>query len=161
MAQIKKKYDFKSVGELQTSFLEQVNNTKIEQPVGLLTPLSFESSGASMFRMSTKLEDQIRDNLRNLLNTNHGERLLLSDFGANLKDLAYDFSSEDIIQEALVRISSAVSKFMPFVSLESFEPSVVKSSDGTSILNKIRISYSVPATGATNQIVEIAIVVKS
>ena len=161
MAQIKKTYDFSSVGELQTSFLEQANNTAVELPIGILTPLSFDATSASMFRMSTALEVQIQDNLRNLLSTNHGERLLLQDFGANLGELAFDFSSEDIIQEALIRISTAVSKFMPFVSLQSFEPSVVKSNDGSSILNKIKIFYSVPAVAATNQVVEIAIVVKS
>ena len=50
---------------------------------------------------------------------------------------------------------------MPFVSLESFEPKVVKSNDGSSILNKIKIFYSVPAVAANNQVVEISIVVKS
>ena len=72
-----------------------------------------------------------------------------------------DFSSEDIIQEALIRISTAVSKYMPFLSLESFEPKVVKSNDGSSILNKIKVFYSVPAVAATDQVVEISIVVKS
>ena len=161
MAQIKKTYDFKSVGELQTSILDQTSNTKVELPIGLLTPLSFDSTGNSVFRMSSKLEDTIRDNLRNLLSTNHGERLLLQDFGANLGELAFDFSSEDVIQEALIRITKAVSKYMPFVSLESFEPKVVKSNDGSSILNKIKIFYSVPAVAANNQVVEISIVVKS
>lgn len=161
MAQIKKTYDFKSVGELQTTFLDQASNTKVELPIGLLTPLSFDSVGVSTFKMSTKIEDQIRDNLRNLLSTNHGERLLLQDFGANLRELAYDFSSEDIVQEALIRISTAVSKFMPFVQLDSFEPTVIKSNDGSSILNKLKVFYSIPAAAVNNQVVEISIVVKS
>jgi phage baseplate assembly protein W len=111
--------------------------------------------------MSVDLEDQIRDNLRNLVSTNHGERLMLNDFGANLKELAYDLTSEDVVSEALIRISTAVSKYMPFVELETLEPTVIRSEDGNSVLNKIKIGYSVPAVGAIDQVVEAVIVVTS
>ena len=65
------------------------------------------------------------------------------------------------MQEALIRISTAVSKFMPFVQLDSFEPTVIKSNDGSSILNKLKVFYSIPAAAVNNQVVEISIVVKS
>ena len=114
-----------------------------------------------MFKMSVDLEDQIRDNLRNLISTNHGERLMLNDFGANLKELAYDLTSEDVISEALSRISIAVSKYMPFVELENLEVDIVRSDDGDSVLNKIKITYSVPSINIFEQCVEAVIVVTS
>ena len=161
MAQSKKSYSFKSVGQTQTSVDSQLNESIVKSPIGILTPVSFNQSGGSLFNMSINLEDQIQDNLRNLLSTNHGERLLLGDFGANLKELAYDLTSEDVISEALIRISTAVNKYMPFVTLETFTPTVVKSADNSSIINKIRVGYSVPATGTANQAVEVSIVVTS
>lgn len=161
MAQVKKTYDFKSVGQLQSKFQQQQEDTVSKLPIGILTPVSFDQIGGSMFEMSVDLEDQIRDNLRNLVSTNHGERLMLNDFGANLKELAYDLTSEDVVSEALIRISTAVSKYMPFVELETLEPTVIRSEDGNSVLNKIKIGYSVPAVGAIDQVVEAVIVVTS
>ena len=161
MAQVKKTYDFKSVGQLQSKFQQQQEDTVVKLPIGILTPVSFDQTGGSMFKMSVDLEDQIRDNLRNLVSTNHGERLMLNDFGANLKELAYDLTSEDVVSEALIRISTAVSKYMPFVELETLEPTVIRSEDGNSVLNKIKIGYSVPAVGAIDQVVEAVIVVTS
>jgi phage baseplate assembly protein W len=161
MAQAKKTYDFKSVGQLQSKYQNQITDTTPKNPIGILTPVSFDQTGGSLFRMSTELEDQVRDNLRNLLSTNHGERLMLNDFGANLKELAYDLTSEDVISEALIRINQAVSKFMPFVTLETFESEVIRNDDESSALAKIRVGYSVPAAGAINQQVEVAIVVTS
>jgi hypothetical protein len=80
-----------------------------------------------------------------------------TDFGANLKELAYEFTSEDVIGEALFRISKAVSKFMPFVSLDTFEVSTNTEDD--IIVNDILVGYSIPSIGAINQKVQISIVV--
>jgi len=156
MAQVKKTYDFKSVGTLLSTHQNNEAQTVPGVPIGILTPVSFDSSSSSMFLMSTSLVEQVRDNMKNLLSTNHGERLLLTDFGANLKELAFDFTSEDIISEALVRISTAVAKFMPFVTLDTF--SVSSDTEGSAIVSTITVVYSIPAINATNQKVEISIV---
>ena len=161
MAQSKKSYSFKSVGQLQSSVDSQLAESVVKSPIGILTPVSFNQTGGSLFNMSMNLEVQVQDNLRNLLSANHGERLLLGDFGANLKPLAYDLTSEDAISEALIRISTAVAKYMPFVSLNTFEPTVIKGPDDSSIINRIKVGYSVPAAGVSNQAVEVSIVVTS
>ena len=161
MAQAKKTYDFKSVGKLQSKFDQEQQEFVAQTPIGILTPVSFNSYGGSLFQMSHSLEDQIRDNLKNLLSTNHGERMMLTDFGANLKELAYELTSEDVISEAIFRISTAVGKYMPFVSLETLEPSTSAGEDGVSIISTIRVGYSVPIAGAKNQFVEVSMVVTS
>jgi|LWDU01.1.fsa_nt_gi phage baseplate assembly protein W len=157
MAQVKKTYDFNSVGMLQSTFQTNKVQTTPNVPIGILTPISFDKVSSSMFLMSDSLAEQVRDNMRNLLNTNHGERLMQTDFGANLKELAYEFTSEDVIGEALFRISKAVSKFMPFVSLDTFEVSTNTEDD--IIVNDILVGYSIPSIGAINQKVQISIVV--
>jgi|TARA_R110002074_G_scaffold34737_1_gene95206 phage baseplate assembly protein W len=157
MAQVKKTYDFKSVGNLKSKIQTMEQDTAVSLPIGILTPISFEQDDASMFKMSKSLSDQVRDNMKNLLSTNHGERLILTDYGANLKELSYDLTSEDIITEALTRISAAVTKFLPYVALETFEPSTV--TDGDVIVNTIRVGYSIPSLSVNNQIVEVSIVV--
>ncbi len=160
MAQFKKTFDFKSVGQLASTFQTEQLNTAVSSPVGILTPVSFDSENGSMFNMSTDIADQIRDNLKNLISTNRGERLLLEDFGADLKPLAYDFTSENVLSEALQRIALAVGKFMPFVDLTTFEVSVDPGIGDTTV-NTIRISYSVPSLQIDGQVVEVSIVVAS
>tara|TARA_R100000008_G_scaffold18986_1_gene9733 strand:+ start:1826 stop:2305 length:480 start_codon:yes stop_codon:yes gene_type:complete len=157
MAQAKKIYDFKSVGNLQSKVQTMKEDTAVSLPIGILTPISFEQDEESMFKMSKRLVDQVRDNMKNLLSTNHGERLMLTDYGANLKELSYDMTSNDVIEEALARISAAVTKYLPYVSLETFETSATP--EGDVIVNTIKVGYSIPSINATNQIVEVSIVV--
>ncbi len=160
MAQFKKTYDFKSVGQLDSNFQTQVENTVASSPVGILTPVSFDMTNGSMFAMSTDVADQIRDNLKNLLSTNRGERLLLEDFGANLRELAYDFTSEDVLSEAVNRIAFAVAKYMPFIELGTFEASV-DAGPADTVVNTIKVIYSVPTLNISEQVAEVSIVVAS
>lgn len=159
MPQVRKTYDFKSVGQLDTSYQQsQVNVEKI-RPIGILTPVRFGERSGTLFEMSYSVTDQIRDNLRNLLATNAGERLSIPDFGANLRPLALELTAENIDAEAGRRISRAVSKYMPFVELDTFEPRVEKSEDGNVIRSIIRVNYSIPTLGVSNQAVEAVILV--
>lgn len=157
MAQVRKIYDFKSVGQTQAAYDENVDDTAVVVPIGILTPVSFADGKNSMFAMSYSLEDQIRDNLRNLLATNAGERLMMEDLGANLLGLAFDLTAEDTDIEAARRISASVEKYMPYVALEDFEPSIEKSDDDNVIHSQIRITYSVPTLGLANQVVSVTI----
>lgn len=159
MPQTRKIYDFKSVGQLQTVYENNVVDVAIKNPIGIRTPVSYTSTGNSMFNMSYDLGVQIRDNLRNLIATNHGERLMLGDLGANLLPLALEMTSEDIDNEAVRRISAVVDKYMPFVVLETFEPRVDKSEDENVIRSVVRVIYSVPDLALTNQAVEAVVLV--
>lgn len=147
---------FKSVGKTREQTLaEAVNSTVV--PIGIKTPL--RSGDDSVFAMHTSLIDQIHDNLRNLLLTNHGERLGLYDYGANLRPLATEFVNQDDFDAAAVeRISTAVSRWMPFVSLDNFL-SQVDDSDGikgtTSV--KFKITYTVPSLQTSQRALEVTI----
>jgi phage baseplate assembly protein W len=92
------------------------------KPIGIKTPVEYGKQGEGLFLMHYDLRNQIHDNLRNLILTNHGERLGIYDLGANLRPLLTDFSNKDDFDgEAMIRINTAVSKYMPFVSLVGFE----------------------------------------
>jgi phage baseplate assembly protein W len=159
MSQVKKVYNFKSVGELDTSYQERQEDTRKSLPIGILTPISFGTSAGSLFSMSHDIATQISDNLKNLISTNEGERLTLADFGANLRPLALEMTAENIDAEAVRRISRSVSKYMPFVELETFEPRVEKSSSGNVVRSIVKITYAVPTLGISNQAVEAIILV--
>ena len=120
--QDRKMYDFKSVGESSVS--SRVNRvTKDPRPIGIKTPLQL-GDGDHLFKMHTNLEEQISDNLRNLILTNHGERLGQYSFGANLQELTFELGSESGDQQAMERIKAAASRFLPFITLDGFATEV-------------------------------------
>lgn len=96
--------------------------------------------------MNYSLPDQVHDNLRNLLQTNWGEHLGIYDFGANLRPITTEFETqEDFDAEAIKRISSAVSKWMPFISLEDFLSEVDRTDNKNTGVFKVTITYTIPA----------------
>lgn len=112
---------FKNVGfrQFEQRYLSPVSQSVT--PIGIKTPVSFGNSSEGLFAMNYTLEDQINDNLKSLIKTNHGERIVLYDYGANLQPLATEYSNkENYTTDAMERINTCVAKYMPFVQLEGF-----------------------------------------
>lgn len=157
MSNNRKVYSFKSVGQTQDEYTSQQENVVRATPVGILTPVSFAQSGGTLFSMSFDVKQQIRDNLKNLLLTNRGERLMLNDFGADLRSLALEYGNENIVNAAISSIASSVGKYMPFIELENFETRTDPSMNGNTVGVIVRVTYGVPSIGLTNQAVEAVI----
>jgi len=152
--QERKVYSFKSVGETVSAREDRFKNIVDEEPIGIKTPLRLSQDQHRLFEMYTDIGKQIKDNFRNMLATNHGERLMLHDFGANLLPLAFELGDEAIDTEALRRINQTTQKYMPYLSLETFEQfSEPSESDGVAKVG-IRVGYSVPKASLFEQTVE-------
>jgi hypothetical protein len=148
--------DFKSVGVRQSDLSSAAANNNVETVTyfGIKTPLRPSDNAEGLFAMNTSLSDQIRDNFINLLSTNHGERLANYDFGANLKPLAAERNAKDEFdEEAAIRIKTTTSKYMSFISLNTFESffdSVVRGATPSLATVRIRVSYDVVVPGIIN-----------
>lgn len=136
---------FKSVGQTAKKRIETAVTGSL-LPIGLITPLRYGKNSEGIFAMHTDVSKQIADNLRNLILTNHGERLVRYDYGANLQPLLFEVvsSQPDFDDEATVRIKNAVSKFMPFVQLDTFESNIINHDNLHTGKVQIRITYNVP-----------------
>jgi phage baseplate assembly protein W len=151
-------YSFKSVGKTKEKIAEETI-TKSLIPYGIKTPMSL-GVGEGIFSMNYSLADQFSDNLRNLLLTNWGERLGLYDFGANLRPLTTEFSSQDNFDnEAISRIKSAVQKWMPFIDLEDFTSTVDRQENKNTAIIKVTITYNIPALEVTKKSLQIVLYV--
>ena len=79
--------------------------------------------------------------------TNHGERLALYDYGANLGPLVTEYElGKDVFDDAAMqRIMTAVGKYMPYVDLEGFDSSQrsFTTDPGLGVV-LITIDYSIP-----------------
>ena len=137
-----KVYSFKSVGELHVDHFKE--KLVVEKPpIGIKTPLELGGQHG-IFKMHTDLGKQISDNLRNLILTNHGERLGNYFFGANLMPMAFRLGEPDWDQRAMEQIKVACSRYLPFVQLEGFSPSVEKRDTQEVGKIDIMITYRVP-----------------
>tara|TARA_Y100000593_G_scaffold77916_1_gene144434 strand:+ start:7974 stop:8468 length:495 start_codon:yes stop_codon:yes gene_type:complete len=141
--QTRKTYSFKSSGKTKADIKAQIPDTPTKLPIGIRTPLQI-SRGSGLFEMHTDLARQISDNLRNLILTNHGERLGFYDFGANLRSLVFDLGQEAADEQAIERIRNTVDKYMPFVSLGGFQVFIDRFDNKQVAKVGIQITYSVP-----------------
>jgi len=152
-------YSFKSVGESVQDYDKRQKLRKVVQPLGLKTPLVLSNNSSGLFDMHYDVGNQVNDNLRNLILTNKGERLGFPDFGANLIEILFELGADNIDAEAIRRISNTVSKYMPYVILETFEPVIIKNEMQAIATIGIRVYYSIPTLGVTNRGLEIILYV--
>ena len=153
-----KTYDFKSIGTtFQRKAELDARNNQPAPPVGIATPVSLSVMGPNFLRMNTDFPSTLHDNLINLMLTNHGERLGLPDFGANLMELAFEMQNDAGSQEAMARISSAVSKYMPYIALDSFEPIIDYFENKEVAKVGVRLFYSIPKLKVKNKGLEVII----
>lgn len=150
---------FKNVGVREYGIIS--NNTQVSRsvvPIGIKTPITFGKKDDGLFTMNYTLQDQIQDNLRNLILTNHGERLAMYYYGANLKPLATEYSRiTNFDEEAMLRINTAVAKYMPFVELENFRSESLLEQNRHVANIKIYIQYSVPRANIPTRTLEVTI----
>jgi len=147
-------YSFKSVGETPSAVSQRKSQLVTSPPIGIKTPLELGSDSDGLLKMHRDLGDQVSDNLRNLLLTNKGERLMDYEFGANLSELTFELGSEDADTEAMTRIKSAVSRYMPYISLETLK-SIRETADDDLARVGVRITYTVPAFSEKTRVVEV------
>lgn len=155
----RKSYSFKSVGQLQEEVAEQTALVKNSKPlIGIKTPIQFTDSGG-IFQMHTNLLKTIKDNFKNLLLTNHGERVGLYDFGADLLPLTFDLGTEEFDAKAIKNISTAVKKYMPFIEPSTFEPFTDNFDNRKVAKVGFRITYTVPLITAKEQQIDVILYV--
>ena len=155
------KFKFKSVGnKFSDRKYDNSNITKIRN-IGIKTPLR-SSSTTEIFDMHTDIRGQIKDNLRNLILTNQGERLCRHNFGANLKSILYDYSKDEQYKQAISKmITDTVEKHMPVINILDIE-SVVLTDEEKNRSNKlglaklkVRVYFSVPKIRVDNLAIEV------
>ncbi len=150
---------FKHVGKT-TQVIESEKLYTTPSPIGIKTPLQLGSNNDGVFSMHYLIADQIDDNFRNLIQTNWGERLGMYGYGANLKEITTEIVAlgEEFDNMAMTRIRDAVSKWMPYINLLSFESKIDFSANVGSIGHiRMNISYDVPSLNISERAIEVTL----
>jgi phage baseplate assembly protein W len=117
---------------------------KPTRSINIALPLKKSSRGA--FEVNESTVDAVADDLKNLISTNHFERVIHGDFGANLRPIIFN-QGPDVVDQISDAIHAAVERWMPFVNL--LEVLVTTSTENPSLHPNevnIRIKFSVGRT---------------
>lgn len=148
-------FKFKSSGKKLQQVTQAQKDAAQNLPfVGVKMPLSLGTE--SFLAMNRTSRDQVADNLKNLLMTNHGERLGLYSYGCNLRELLAEsnISDDEFQRIAAERIFENVGKWMSFVQLIGFSWANTTQS-GPYLLKKLVLSYSALDLGIQEDLIEV------
>jgi phage baseplate assembly protein W len=119
--------------------------------LGVKLPLTLD--GTDGFGMIKAIRQMVKQNLKMIILTNPGERIMEPEFGVGIKQYLFQNFSDNVYAEIDNKIREQISIYMPNVSIRevnfySIEPDSNKVS--------FRLTYSIPAI-AVNDLIEFTI----
>ena len=107
------------------------------QGISVALPLSYDQADGP-YRLNKNLEDVVKQNLKNLILTNPGERIMLPEYGAGVRRLLFEPLSGATLEKISDAINSSVNAFMSFVEIEKITL-LTQDQDDTLSPNSLRI----------------------
>ena len=107
--------------------------------LGVALPLTLDSSDG--FTMLKDFKNTIRQNLKMLILTNPGERIMEPNFGVGMRRYLFENYGEDVTSRIETKIKEQVTLYMPSISIRSvqFDASNIDSNN-----LGVTIKYEVP-----------------
>ena len=102
--------------------------------IGVTLPLQF---GENTFEQSFQTKDQIKSNIKNLLLTKRGERIIQPEFGSGLQSLLFEQNVDDLEGKIEDTINESLEQWLPYVTAEEID---IESTDELRDNNKINVS---------------------
>ena len=88
-----------------------------KQGISVKLPLSYDSEDGP-YRLTKDLKENVQQNFKNLMLTNPGERVMIPNFGAGIRQLLFEPITEELFSALRTRIFTQVRTYMPFVNIE-------------------------------------------
>jgi len=110
------------------------------------------------YGLNKTLVDMATQNLKMVILTSPGERVMEPEFGVGVRNYLFAQNSPGLSAQLRDRISQQVSKYLPYISLNNlqvFSPSILGDIDNTRL--NIVINYSIPAA---NVVADLTIPIK-
>jgi len=92
--------------------------------VGITLPIQKGETG--YFRQSFQTFEQVKSNIKNLLLTKKGERVLQPDFGSGIHDLLFNPATEKFEEDVENTINRALEKWLQYVIVQDINVDVSK-----------------------------------
>lgn len=111
-------------------------------------PLTIDSLDGAYSLLKTKAES-IKQDLKMLVLTNPGERIMLPDYGVGIRQFLFSQNIEGIREEILKRMQDQIRRYMAFVMIQDLK---VESSSDSNLIN-ITIDYYIPSLNVLEQLI--------
>ena len=110
--------------------------------LGAKLPITRDSING--FTMIGDIKTLIRQNLKMLILTNPGERVMIPDFGVGIQSYLFENFSNSVYYEIETKIKQQVSRYIPVVGIS--EITFIDSHPDANTLG-VQITYSIPSLG--------------
>jgi hypothetical protein len=108
--------------------------------------LPLERHDQDGYEMNKSVLESVKQNLKMLLLTSPGERVMLPDFGVGIRRYLFEMANQGTYDQIRTRIVLQVKRFLPFVNiidLDIGESTLEGSSMSSGVAMSLRITYSV------------------
>lgn len=102
--------------------------------IGITLPLTF---GNNTFEQSYLTKDQVKSNIKNLLLTKKGERVLQPEFGSGLQELLFEQSVDDLEGKIEDTINESLQQWLPYVTTDEI---TIESTNELKDNNRVNVS---------------------
>jgi phage baseplate assembly protein W len=109
--------------------------------IGISLPIQITNTA---FNQTFTTKEQLRSNIKNLLQTKKGERLMQPEFGSGLDEILFEQIDDDTKIQIEDAITSTMDKWLPYVNIEEI---VVDINDRLKDTNTVNISLSFTSNG--------------
>jgi phage baseplate assembly protein W len=103
------------------------------------------------YRLNKTLLENVRQNLKNLILTSPGERIMIPEFGVGLRRFLFEGISSQTYQQLDFKIREQVNKYMPFINIEQIDFFTTENND-TLAPNEVNVQlvYNLGQVAATD-----------
>ena len=134
------------------SIEKRYNPIDLLPDVAVGVKLPFVGKDGSLFQLSYSTEEQAISNLKNLILTRRGERILQPLFGTNLQDSLFE-QNDNLLKESIeTNIIEAVEFWLPYISITELNVQTVLAVDGTNEEHGVTISLKVSVNDSPSEI---------
>tara|TARA_R100000664_G_C2747840_1_gene135301 strand:- start:680 stop:1192 length:513 start_codon:yes stop_codon:yes gene_type:complete len=126
--------------------------------VGLDLPIRKSLGKEGYFASTSTTIEAVKNNIRNLLNTNPGERLMHPTLGLNLRNFLFNQINEDTVVSIQNSISETLGFWLPFVLIKDIQ--IATNADDTTVGTTsivVNIIFSIQQDPNTLDAVQLAI----
>lgn len=86
-------------------------------PISISFPFAIATGSIGYFESSDNIVQALRSNVRSMLLTNWGERVMHFDFGCNFREFLFEPKTSPLKVAIAGRVQSQLAKWMPFLKL--------------------------------------------
>ena len=115
-----------------------VQDTKKYQDyaIGISLPIQI---GNTAFNQTFTTNEQIKSNVKNLLLTKKGERVMQPEFGSGLQELLFDFNDDTLPMKIEDTITDSLEQWLPYVTIQQID---IQNSNYNKDTNTIGVSIT-------------------